>query len=78
VDEVTVCDLRNHGREVIDRVEHGETVIITRAGVPVAEVRPLPKSRLNARALLDRWKAVPAIDLAVLRAGIDAVIDPSL
>ncbi|MFC9690106.1 type II toxin-antitoxin system Phd/YefM family antitoxin [Kribbella sp. NPDC056951] len=28
---------------IIDRVEHGETVIISRAGHPVAQVVPLPK-----------------------------------
>jgi antitoxin (DNA-binding transcriptional repressor) of toxin-antitoxin stability system len=78
VNEVSVGDLCDHGDETIDRVEHGETVIITRAGVPVAEMRPLPAPPLNARALLDHWKGAPAVDLAELRADIDAVIDPNL
>jgi antitoxin (DNA-binding transcriptional repressor) of toxin-antitoxin stability system len=78
VDEVTIRDLRNHAGDLVYRVEHGETVIITRAGQPVAEMRPLPKPRLNVRALLNRWKDVPAIDLASLRTDIDSVIDPSL
>ncbi len=30
---------------IIDRVEHGETVIISRAGHPVAQVVPLPKTQ---------------------------------
>ena len=32
-----LCDLCDHGDEVIDRVERGATVIITRAGVPVSD-----------------------------------------
>jgi prevent-host-death family protein len=78
VDEVTVRDLRNHGGDVLNRVEHGETVVITRAGVPVAELRPLPRPRMNARALLNHFRNIPHIDAAALRADIDAVIDQSL
>ncbi|MGB7163680.1 MAG: type II toxin-antitoxin system prevent-host-death family antitoxin, partial [Mycobacterium sp.] len=36
-------DLRNKGGEVLDRVERGECVIVTRDGRPVAELRPLPR-----------------------------------
>ena len=71
-------DLRNHGGDVIDRVERGETVIVTRAGVPVGELRPLPRPRLSARSLLTRWRSVPVVDAAALRADVDAVLDPGL
>ena len=76
--EVTVRELRNHGGEVIDRVAGGETVTVTRAGKPVAELRPLLRPPLKATALLARWKHVPAIDPEQFRAEIDAVLDPSL
>jgi len=78
VSEVTVRELRNHGGEVIDRVAGGETVTVTRAGKPVAELRPLLRPPLKATALLARWKHVPAIDPEQFRADIDAVLDPSL
>jgi prevent-host-death family protein len=78
VDEVTVRELRNHGGDVLDRVERGESVLITRAGSPVGELRPVPRPRLNARALLVRWRAVPVVDAATFRADVDAVLDPSL
>lgn len=71
-------DLRNHGGDVIDRVERGETVIVTRAGVPVGELRPLPRPRLSARSLLTRWRSVPVVDAAASRADVDAVLDPGL
>jgi prevent-host-death family protein len=78
VDEVTVRELRNHGGDVLDRVERGESVVITRAGVPVGELRPLPRPRLSATSLLARWRNVPAVDAAAFRADIDAVLDPTL
>lgn len=78
MDEVTIRDLRNHGGDVVNRVERGETVIVTRAGVPVGELRPLPRPRLTADSLLLRWRHVPTIDPAAFRADLDAVLDPTL
>ena len=51
---VTIRDLRNHGGDVIDRVLSGESVVITRAGVPVAELHALPTSGFDAATILDR------------------------
>ena len=76
--EATIRDLRNHGGEVIDRVRAGEKVTITRDGEPVAELRPLPRPRLTAAALIERFAKLPPMDGEALRAEIDAVIDQSL
>ncbi|GAA1282008.1 hypothetical protein GCM10009609_53130 [Pseudonocardia aurantiaca] len=78
MDEVTIRELRNHGGEVLQRVEHGETVVVTRAGVPVGELRPLPRPRLSATSLLARWRGVPVVDPRVFRSDVDAVLDPAL
>jgi prevent-host-death family protein len=75
---VSVRDLRNHGGEVIDRVEHGESVVITRSGRPVAELRALRPRALDASTLLSRWRTVPAIDPEALRRDVDAVLDATL
>ena len=45
--EVTVRELRNEGGRVIDRVLAGESLLVTRAGEPVAELRPLPHAALD-------------------------------
>ena len=74
--EVTIRDLRNHGGEVIDRVAGGERLTITRAGRPVAELRPLPPRPLGAAALLRRWRRLRPLDQAMLRSDLDAVVDP--
>lgn len=78
MDEVSIRDLRNHGGEVMERVELGETVIVTRSGVPVGELRPLPRQRVTADTLLMRWRSVPVVDAVAFRADLDTVLDPSL
>jgi prevent-host-death family protein len=75
---VTVRDLRNHGGDVLGRVEAGETVTVTRAGKPVAELRPLVKRALPSAVLLARWRNLPRIDAERHRADIDAVLDASV
>lgn len=75
---VTIRELRNKGRAVVDRVLAGERLTVTRAGRPVAELHPLPKPGLDANTLLNRWQHLPVVDLDALRHDIDAVLDPSL
>lgn len=77
-EEVSIRELRNHGGEVVDRVEHGGLAIITRAGRPVAELRPLAKPPMGAASLIERRRKLPAVDPERLRRDIDTVIDGSL
>lgn len=76
--DVSVRDLRNHGGDVLDSVLRGERVTVTRAGKPVAELRPLAGGGTPATVLLERWATIPVIDLEALRTDLDAVLDPSL
>jgi len=76
--EVTIRELRNHGGEVVDRVAAGERVIVTRSGKPVAELRPVRGTMTTASALLARWRRLPPLDVAALRADLDSVVDPAL
>ena len=62
----------------MERVERGETLKVTRAGVPVGELRPLPRPRVTASTLLARWRSVPVVEWDAFRADIDTVLDPSL
>jgi prevent-host-death family protein len=78
VEEVTIRELRNHGGDVVERVEGGERLVVTRAGRPVAELRPIQAPGLGAAALLRRWRTVPAIDPEALRRDLDATIDARL
>lgn len=76
--EVAIRDLRNHGGEILDRVAGGEAMTVTRDGHPIAELRPLPRRPLQATLLLQRWRSLPAVDPARLRADIDDLLDPAL
>ena len=76
--EVSVRDLRNHGGDVLDTVMRGESVTVTRQGKPVAELRPIAEGGTPATLLAQRWRAIPVVDLAALRADLDGVLDPGL
>jgi antitoxin (DNA-binding transcriptional repressor) of toxin-antitoxin stability system len=78
VAEVSIRELRNHGGDVVDRATRGEQITITRAGKAVAELRAVPHVPLSAEALLARWRKLPAVDAAALRADVDEVLDASL
>jgi prevent-host-death family protein len=74
---VSVRELRNQGGKVLDRVQRGEGVIVTRDGEDVAELRPVRKG-LSAEALTSRWRNLPAVDLEALRRDIDEILDTNL
>jgi prevent-host-death family protein len=78
VTNVSVRDLRNHGGEVLDRVERGETLIITRDGKEVAELRPLPRRALPAAELIARRAHLSRVDPELLRQDIDDFLDPTV
>ena len=76
--DVTIRELRNKGGEVIERVIAGEVLTITRDGMPVARLSPLPTRTLSAEALLGRRRNLPPMDPESLRRDIDKIIDQSL
>jgi prevent-host-death family protein len=78
VADVSIRELRNHGGDVVDRAAAGEPITITRAGAAVAELRPVASRPLGAEQLLARWRQLPTVDPAALRADIDATLDPRL
>ncbi len=73
--------LRNDNAKVIEAVTSGQTFVVTRNGVPVAELRPIrrprrsfvPKSELIALA-----GASPHVDFEQFRADVDRAVDQSL
>ncbi len=76
--EVTVRELRNDGGRVLERVEQGESLTVTRDGHAIAELRPLPRRPLRASALLRRWQRLAHVDADRLKADIDGALDSSL
>jgi antitoxin (DNA-binding transcriptional repressor) of toxin-antitoxin stability system len=76
--DVTIRELRNHGGDVIDRATRGEQITITRGGKPVAELRATAPPALTAATLLARWRSLPRVDPARLRADLDELLDARL
>lgn len=75
---ITQRELRNDSGAVLREVQAGQTVIVTRNGVPVAELRPLPPRRFVPRAVIaDAALRAPRVDSGRLLADLDSVVDQS-
>lgn len=79
-DEVSARDLRNHTRDVLRRVERGESVRVTVNRRAVAELRPLPvrPAWVSGAEMAEVLRSAPADrglleDLAPLR---EPVVEP--
>jgi prevent-host-death family protein len=69
-------ELRNDSAAVLRDVQAGQTIIVTRNGTPVAELRPVPPRQYVPRAVIaDAARRAPRVDAARLRADLDAVVD---
>jgi antitoxin (DNA-binding transcriptional repressor) of toxin-antitoxin stability system len=74
-------ELRNDNARVIEAVVGGETFVVTRNGIPVAELRPIQRARrgLVPKAdLMALGAAGPHVDFAQLRADLDGIVDQRL
>ncbi len=78
METVSIRDLRNHGGDVLARVENGETLIVTRSGRAVAELRPVESRGTDTASVLAAFRNVPAIDADSFRADVDALFTPGL
>lgn len=77
--EIAQRQLRNDNAEIMRRVEAGETFVVTRNGVPVAELRPLPAGRrrvVSREALIAITQDWEPVDAARTRAELDEIADP--
>ena len=58
--KVDVAEARKRLSRCLERVERGETVVLCRRNVPVAEIRPLPRPPTHERPVgVDRGMTVP-------------------
>ena len=72
-------ELRNASAEVLRDVQGGQTIVVTRNGEPVAELRPIQPRRFASRAALAEAAArMPRIDADRFRADIDAVVNQAI
>ena len=73
--------LRNDNAKVIEAVAAGESFVVTRNGVPVAELRPIRQARrtfVPTTELLVQAATGPRIDRTRFRADLDRIVDQGL
>lgn len=59
-------------------LDRGEDFVVTRNGVAVGELRPIGRRQFVSRDVIAAtFAGAPSIDLATLRADLDAYADPS-
>ena len=63
---------------MLDTVARGESVTVTRDGVAVAELRPLPSRGPSAAQLIQRRRHLPNVDPEKFRRDVDSVLDSSV
>lgn len=70
-------DFRNNSAAVMDAVEGGEIYHVTRNGVEVAELRPIPRRRRpTAEELVARHRRLTRVDHAAMRREADDLFGP--
>ena len=58
--KANIADAKTHLSRYLEAVERGETVVVCRRNVPIAEIRPVAKPRTEPRPVgIDRGMAVP-------------------
>lgn len=78
--EITQRQLRNDSGHIMRQVDQGETFVVTRNGVPVAELSPLRRHRfVSTDAVVAMFRSAPAVDFKRFRADLDRVVsqDPT-
>ena len=76
---VTQRELRNDSGAILREVQAGQTITVTRNGVPVAELRAVPQRRFVHRAaIVEAARRAPRVDYDRLCADLDAAVDQSV
>lgn len=71
---ITQRELRNDSAAVMDAVESGETIVVTRNGNPVAELRPARRRRfVSTTELLQRFRGLPRFEYEAMRGEADSL-----
>lgn len=76
---ITQRELRNDSAAVLREVQAGQTLVVTRNGTAVAELRPVPPRRFVPRAVIAAAaQGAPRVDTAQFRQDLDEVVDQSV
>jgi prevent-host-death family protein len=75
VQVITQRELRNSSARIMDSVERGETLIVTRNGTPIAELRPIRRRAFASAAEIKRlFAGQTRADRVAMQAEMDALL----
>ena len=76
---ITQGQLHTDSGDIMRRLDEGETFMVTRNGLPFAELAPMRRHRfVRAEAAVAIFRGAPAIDALEFFADLDAVVDSSI
>jgi prevent-host-death family protein len=74
--EITQRELRNDSGQVMRALDAGESFIVTRSGVPVAELTPFRRRGFASKAsVLAAFRHAAPVDFDRFRNDLDAIAD---
>jgi prevent-host-death family protein len=74
--ELTQRELRNQSGEIMRELDRGEDFVVTRNGVPVAELRPIRRRRFVPAAVVAKaFEGLPRESYEQFKADVDAYVD---
>jgi prevent-host-death family protein len=77
--EITQRELRNDSGEIMRELDRGGSFVVTRNGVPVADLSPLRRRQFVAAAsVLETFAGAAPIDPARFRKDVDHPLDQSI
>jgi prevent-host-death family protein len=77
--QITQRELRNESGEIMRGVDRGESFVVTRNGVAVAELVPLRRRRfVSVDAAIAAFAGAPPLDADRFRSDVDRVVDQSV
>jgi prevent-host-death family protein len=75
---ITQRELRNDSGAVLREVQAGNSLIVTRNGTPIAELRPIATRQFVPRSVIaGSARGAPRIDASRFRKDLDEVVDPA-
>ncbi len=73
---ITERDLRNNSGRIMRALDRGESFIVTRHGLPVGELRPVPHRRyVLAAEVRAAFGSAPPLDRVRFRRDLDRLVD---
>ena len=73
---ITQRELRNSSGKIMRALDRGEIFIVTRNGLPVGELRPVPRRRfVPAAEVSAAFASAPRLDRKRFRRDLDTLVD---